>query len=909
MYEEKFIKIKRVAKEKDFLNPSSKNKQTVNKKNNRFITNQINHKEDKSQQTIDQVKNKLENNKILKSDTHKMQSAYQFNKLKNDTLEVLDGESTQSGDEEVADKTIKITKNIVSKVVTNTNKNDLIKTNRLDDKNQAADWSENSKVKTPTNQPMSTDNLQNKQQFQTMKNRSNTNSVHETNKNQQKKNIQKSYHYKNKKMSFNNDSQGFKSKSKIINKAKEISSKLFNAATSKGVIIGGFVLGLIVLIIYIGVMLFMMIGTSLDTKYLFTESQASLIEQMYTRKELEYLDMILDEADEYTGDFNVAIDYDPVGHDPHEILSLFNVMLKSELEQSNKKDYRFSLTQVNNIIDDLMAARYEFSKETETVTRNVRVENEDGTSKIEQITTTMTYLKSRTNSINNIIAGNSFEIPANTQEFINAISYDVQSVADKNDLYASVIIAQAILETGSGKSGLSKPPYFNLFGIKGSYNGESVTMYTKEDDGIGNLYTISSRFRDYPSYKESIEDYAIVMKEQPSKGFYSPTYKSNTSSYRDATAYLTGTYATDTQYGSKLNNIIKQYNLTTFDKAPKTTDNNVSNSIKDSEEKIERVLNGDIFALTDYERDLYQRTFDEKGLTGIYPSPIQGVEVEKLRVEDPPLLAWDSVNRKIYETKGLLLKVDSGLNVQSQLSGKVLKIEEVDGKAAVTVESENTVTITYGNLEHINVSEGASIRRGHVIGKTSNKGLRLTAVDHKNNWINPLIIMYYEKPKLYMYNASVSTVNSNRQSISNNQLNANMAGQSYDDYDVQRLFDIGKKYIGYPYVFGGSTPATSFDCSGFIYWVYKEAGLKNWNRTTANEIYYSHSAPISEAEARPGDLVFFEGTYNAGVPITHVGIYAGDGIMLHAGDPIGFTSFKTPYWQKHNPTFGRLVQN
>lgn len=916
MYEDKFKEMKRATQNRDFLNPSSRDKRSKsNQQPNRFITNQVNHKEDKSNKKVNQ-KNKP-HTELKKSDGQKIQTFHRFNKYKNETLEVLDGESSQSGDEEVVDKTIKITKGVISTTVKSSNSyanhkqrsSEVLKADRGDIKNQATDWSGHSKAKTPSAQSTSNDNFQGKQQFETTRNHTNSRNVQPTTS-QQQKNIQKSYHSKNKnnKMNFNNEMKDSKSKSKVVNKAKEIGSRMFSAATSKGVVITSLIIGALALVIYLIVMLVMMASSSLDTKYLFTEAQATEIEQLYTKKELEYLKDILDEADDYTGDFNVNIDYDPVGHDPHEILSLFNVMLRFELSQKDTDKYSFNKKQINKIIDNLMAARYEFTSETEDVVRNIRVENEDGSTSVEQITTTITNLRSRTNSINNIIAGASYDTPKNTSEFIAAISDDVQEVAYQNDLYASVIMAQAILETGSGKSGLSKPPYFNLFGIKGSYNGESVTMYTKEDDGLGNLYTISSRFRDYPSYKESIQDYATVMKDQPSKGFYSKTYKSNTNSYRDATAFLTGTYATDTQYGSKLNSIIQQNNLTKYDTAPTSTTESNSNDFS-SEEKIERVLNGDVFALTEYERDLFQRTFDVKGLMGIYPSPVDGVEVEKLRTDEPFGLAWNATNQSIYSTKGLLMKVDSGLNVISQITGKVSEIKTVDGKATVTIQSENTLAIDYGLLENINVSVGSHVRRGKVIGKTSNKGLRLAARDTEGEAINPLIYMNYERPKLFMYSASVSTVNTNRDSVSNNRLNANMAGQSYDDADVQRLFDVGRKYIGYPYVFGGSSPGTSFDCSGFIYWVFKEAGLKNWTRTTANEIYYSHSAPISEAEARPGDLVFFEGTYNAGVPITHVGIYAGDGVMLHAGDPIGFTSFKTAYWQKHNPTFGRLTQN
>ena len=97
--------------------------------------------------------------------------------------------------------------------------------------------------------------------------------------------------------------------------------------------------------------------------------------------------------------------------------------------------------------------------------------------------------------------------------------------------------------------------------IKGSYAGQSAVMQTWEDDGAGNAYTINDAFRSYPSYYESLQDYVAVLKQ----GHFAGAWKSNTSSYQDATAALTGVYATDTSYYAKLNNIIETYNLTQYD--------------------------------------------------------------------------------------------------------------------------------------------------------------------------------------------------------------------------------------------------------------------------------------------------------------------------------------------------------
>ncbi|RXW07354.1 peptigoglycan-binding protein LysM [Enterococcus faecalis] len=152
-------------------------------------------------------------------------------------------------------------------------------------------------------------------------------------------------------------------------------------------------------------------------------------------------------------------------------------------------------------------------------------------------------------------------------EFIAELARCAQPIAQANDLYASVMMAQAIVESGWGASTLSKAPNYNLFGIKGSYNGQSVYMDTWEYLN-GKWLVKKEPFRKYPSYMESFQDNAHVLKTtsfQAGVYYYAGAWKSNTSSYRDATAWLTGRYATDPSYNAKLNNVITAYNLTQYD--------------------------------------------------------------------------------------------------------------------------------------------------------------------------------------------------------------------------------------------------------------------------------------------------------------------------------------------------------
>lgn len=168
------------------------------------------------------------------------------------------------------------------------------------------------------------------------------------------------------------------------------------------------------------------------------------------------------------------------------------------------------------------------------------------------------------------------------QTFINNIAQQAKSVADANDLYVSVMIAQAIIESGWGSSTLSKAPNYNLFGIKGSYNGQTVYMSTLEYLN-GQWVTKNEPFKKYPSFAESFADNAATLRNvsfQSGVYYYSGAWKSNTKSYRDATAWLTGRYATDPNYASKLNSIIEMYRLTRFDSPATGNNNNQTNTGK-----------------------------------------------------------------------------------------------------------------------------------------------------------------------------------------------------------------------------------------------------------------------------------------------------------------------------------------
>ena len=142
-----------------------------------------------------------------------------------------------------------------------------------------------------------------------------------------------------------------------------------------------------------------------------------------------------------------------------------------------------------------------------------------------------------------------------------------------------------------------------------------------------------------------------------------------------------------------------------------------------------------------------------------------------------------------------------------------------------------------------------------------------------------------------------------------------VSGGEYTDYDIpgealtdekfRRMITEAEKYLGMPYVWGGSSPSTSFDCSGFVSWVINNCG-NGWSvgRQTADGLKNLCSI-IPPSEAKPGDLIFFQGTYSTS-GASHVGIYVGGGMMIHCGNPISYASIESSYWQEHFLCFGRI---
>ena len=250
--------------------------------------------------------------------------------------------------------------------------------------------------------------------------------------------------------------------------------------------------------------------------------------------------------------------------------------------------------------------------------------------------------------------------------------------------------------------------------------------------------------------------------------------------------------------------------------------------------------------------------------------------------------------------RGVDIAVPTGTTVLAAMDGTVTTATyDASYGNYVVIEDSNGYCTKYAHMDTLNVSAGQTVTHGTTIGTTGNTGSSTGSHLHieclyNGEYYNPLFYFDVGEGTLYGESPGGGGLPGNV-----------IPPDSYDDATVQALMEEAARYLGYPYVWGGSSPSTSFDCSGFVCWVFTNSGVHNLPRTTAQGIY-DQCTPVSAADANAGDIIFFTGTYNSPGPVSHVGIYCGNGVMIHCGDPIKYASINTPYWQSHFYSFGRL---
>ncbi|GAA6441170.1 C40 family peptidase [[Clostridium] symbiosum] len=251
-------------------------------------------------------------------------------------------------------------------------------------------------------------------------------------------------------------------------------------------------------------------------------------------------------------------------------------------------------------------------------------------------------------------------------------------------------------------------------------------------------------------------------------------------------------------------------------------------------------------------------------------------------------------------------------SILSALHNGVFTLEEVQGDLAMLFEQQYTLTerveveIRYRTVTHTD-SDGNEYEE-EVPYRYS-----ICYVTLKNADLSHLPVYLMIEKQLSLYAAYMQTLG-NRQDLfpSGSYPNAStikkptyyeIPPEALKDEAFAAMIAEADKYVGYPYVWGGSSPSTSFDCSGFISWVLNHSG---WSvgRQTAQGLY-NLCTPVTAEQAKPGDLVFFVGTYDT-PGVSHVGLYVGNSVMLHCGDPISYTNLNSSYWQIHLFCYGRL---
>ena len=187
--------------------------------------------------------------------------------------------------------------------------------------------------------------------------------------------------------------------------------------------------------------------------------------------------------------------------------------------------------------------------------------------------------------------------------------------------------------------------------------------------------------------------------------------------------------------------------------------------------------------------------------------------------------------------------------------------------------------------------------------KLENKGLETVIREEldEDQWKRYKIFQETLGGRPYLFNGGLPPGGSDGSSESG--IDYTVPAEALTDSEFAAIYEEAKKYVGTPYVWGGSSPETGFDCSGYVCWVYNQNGY-DVGRTTANGLW-NKCQKISEAEAKPGDLVFFKGTYDT-PGMSHTGIYLGNGMMVSAGDPIKYANIHSSYWEQYLAGFGRL---
>jgi len=248
---------------------------------------------------------------------------------------------------------------------------------------------------------------------------------------------------------------------------------------------------------------------------------------------------------------------------------------------------------------------------------------------------------------------------------------------------------------------------------------------------------------------------------------------------------------------------------------------------------------------------------------------------------------------------GIDIAVAEGTAIHACQDGRVVSAGDNGGYGlCVIIEDDKGYRSLYGHCSSISVSAGQEVKRGDVIAAVGNTGNSTGPHLHREVMLNGEYLNPY-------YFVETGGDGGAAPGTPGGPAIPEYPGEPMGDGTFAAMLEEAQKYIGYPYVFGGSSPSTSFDCSGYVCWVINQSGVGSVGRTTAQGLF-NMCTPVSSSNAKPGDLVFFSGTYSTTDTVTHVGIYIGNRKMIHCGSPIGYADLSGSYWSSHLYSYGRI---
>lgn len=254
-----------------------------------------------------------------------------------------------------------------------------------------------------------------------------------------------------------------------------------------------------------------------------------------------------------------------------------------------------------------------------------------------------------------------------------------------------------------------------------------------------------------------------------------------------------------------------------------------------------------------------------------------------------------NTSKKIFHN-GVDIEVAAGTDILAAYKG-IVKQTGYDAKMGnyVLIDHGKGLETYYAHCQNVFVQTGQTVNQGDKIALVGNTGQSQKPHLHFEVRLGGSSI----NPIFFTDTGGETKVDENGQPLI-----PDYPGEAMNDAKFKAMMEEAQKHLGKPYVFGSSGPDT-FDCSGFICWVLDKSGVYPTGRTNAQGLY-NRCTPVSAENAQPGDLIFFQGTYSTSNTVTHIGIYIGNGQMIHCGNPVQYASIHTNYWKEHFYAFGRL---